>query len=140
MCCIKKTKIVKKFNKWSKTYVWTLVFTLYFNFGITIVETKIKIWTYFKSQEQELISKHENLVFEKNLRVITNFSRKHCLPVITSNKNNLLKQAVPITYTLEKRFFAVAILLKVCESFLLRQSKKICGMSLLWTSREEVVK
>ena len=108
-----------------------MVFALYFNFGITIVETKIKIWTYFKSQEQELISKHENLVFEKNLRVITNFSRKHCLPVITSNKNNLLKQAVPITYTLEKRFFAVAVLLKVCESFLLRQSKKICGI--LWS-------
>ena len=102
-----------------------MVFALYFNFGITIVETKIKIWTYFKSQEQELISKHENLVFEKNLRVITNFSRKHCLPVITSNKNNLLKQAVPITYTLEKRFFAVAILLKVCESSLSDRVKEL---------------
>ena len=50
---------------------------------------------------------------------------KHCLSVVTWNKNNLSQQVVPITYTLEKRFFAVAILLKVYESFLFRQSKKL---------------
>ena len=60
-----------------------------------------------------------------------NFYKKHCLPVVTWNKNNLSKQVVPITYTLEKRFFEVAILLKVCESFLFRQSKKTYGI--LWS-------
>ena len=58
---------------------------------------------------------------EKNLRVTKNFYEKHCLPVVTWNKNNLSKQVVPIKiYTLEKRFFTVAILLEVCESFLSR--------------------
>ena len=47
------------------------------------------------------------------------------------NKNNLSKQVVPIKYTLGKRFFAVAILLKLCESFIFRQSKKACGI--LWS-------
>ena len=47
---------------------------------------------------------------------------------VTWNKNDLSKQVVPITYTLEKRFFAVAILLKVCELFLVRQAKKTCGL------------
>ena len=61
---------------------------------------------------------------EKNLRVMVNLYKKHCLRAVTWNKNNLSKQVVPITYILEERFFAVAILLKVCESFLLRQSKK----------------
>ena len=65
------------------------------------------------------------MAIEKNLRVATNFYKKHCLPVVTWNKNNLSKQIVPITYQLEKRFFAVAMLLKVCESFLFREQKKL---------------
>ena len=72
------------------------------------------------------------MMVEKNLRVMINFLKKHCLPVITCNKNNLSKQVVSMTYTLEKRFFAVAILLKVCKSFLFRQSKKTCGI--LWSA------
>ena len=67
------------------------------------------------------------MTVKENLRVTVNFYRKHCLPVAIWNKNNLWKQVVPITYTLEKRFFAVAILLNVCESFLFRQSKKTYG-------------
>ena len=43
------------------------------------------------------------------------------------------KQVVPITYTMEKRFFAVAKILKVCESFPFRQSKEAC--SILWAVR-----
>ena len=43
------------------------------------------------------------------------------------------KQVVPITYTMEKRFFAVAKILKVCESFPFRQSKEACGI--LWPVR-----
>ena len=57
------------------------------------------------------------MAIEKNLRVTINFS----------------KEVVPITCTLEKRFFAVAVLLKVGESFLFRQSKKTCGI--LWSVR-----
>ena len=52
---------------------------------------------------------HKNMVVEKNLRVTINFYEKHCLPVVTWNKNNLSKQVVPTRYTLEKRFFPVAI-------------------------------
>lgn len=37
---------------------------------------------------------------------------------VTWNKSILLKQVAPITYRLKKRFFAVAIYLKVCKSFL----------------------
>ena len=64
------------------------------------------------------------MLIEKNLKVAINFYKKHCLPVVTWNKNNLSKQVATITYRLEERFFAVAILFKVCELFLFRQSKK----------------
>ena len=85
------------------------------------------------------------MAVEKNLRVVINFYKKHCLPVFTWNKNNLSRQVVPLTYTLEERFFAVSILFKVCdESFLSRQNKKDCDilwtlicMTLLWTCRED---
>ena len=65
------------------------------------------------------------MAVEKNLRVTIDFYQKDCLPVVTWNKNNLSKQIVPITYTLEKRFFAVAILLKVCESSLSDRVKEL---------------
>ena len=35
--------------------------------------------------------------------------KKQCLPVITWNKKYLSKHVVTIAYTLEKKFFAVAI-------------------------------
>ena len=41
-------------------------------------------------------------------------------------KKDLSNNIIPVTYTLEKRFFAVAILLIVFESFLSRQSKTSC--------------
>ena len=70
------------------------------------------------------LKKHKNMAVAKNLGVTINFYKKHCLPVVAWNKNNLSKQVVPVIYTLEKRFFAVAILLRVCELFLLRQNKR----------------
>ena len=45
------------------------------------------------------------MAVEKNLRVTINFYKKHCLPVVTWNKNNVSKQVVPITYTLEKLLY-----------------------------------
>ena len=66
------------------------------------------------------------MVVEKNLRVMADIYKKQCIPIITWNKKYLSKQVVPITYTLEKRFFAVPTFLKVCELFLFRQSKKTC--------------
>ena len=57
-------------------------------------------------------------------------------------KNNVSKEVVRIVYTLEKRFFAVVIPFKVCESFLFfeergwgmgggGESKKTCGI--IWS-------
>ena len=46
----------------------------------------------------------------KNFRLKKNFYKKLCLPFITLNKKYLSKQVVPITYTLERTFFAVATL------------------------------
>ena len=68
--------------------------------------------------------KHKNMAVVKNLGVMINFYKKHCLTVVAWNKNNLSKQVVPVTYTLEKRFFVVAILLRVFELFLLTQNKR----------------
>ena len=65
------------------------------------------------------------MVVEKNLRVMADIYKRQCIPIITWNKKYLSKQVVPITYTLEKRFFAVPTFLKVCELFLFRQSKKL---------------
>ena len=70
----------------------------------------------------------------KNLRVTINFYRKQNLPVITQNNKHLSKQVVAITYTLEKRSLTAAILLKVCESFLSRQSKYTCSILGLYES------
>ena len=42
----------------------------------------------------------------KVLRVIINVYKKQCLAVITWKKNHSSKQAVSITYTLEKKVFA----------------------------------
>ena len=71
------------------------------------------------------------MAVEKNLKLTMNFYKKHCFSVVAWNKHDLSKQTVPITYKLEKKFFAAAILLKVCESFLFRQSKKACNI--LWS-------
>ena len=48
------------------------------------------------------------MAVKKNLRLMINFYKKLCLPVITWNKKHLSKEVVPITYKLEKKFFAVA--------------------------------
>ena len=58
----------------------------------------------------ELISSHlfqttQEHGDEKNLRITIKFYEKHCLAVVIWNKNNLSKKVVPITKTLEKRFF-----------------------------------
>ena len=57
------------------------------------------------------------MAVENNLRFTKNFYFKHCLPVIKSNKKHLSKHVATITYTLEKRFFAVAIFSKVFDQF-----------------------
>ena len=82
-------------------------FALYFNFGISTEEIKFKTQTYFKSL---VFEQHKNMEVGKNSRITINFYKKHCLPVVTWNRNNLSKQVVTITYPLEKRFFTVAIL------------------------------
>ena len=82
-------------------------FALYFNFGISTEEIKFKTRTYFKSL---VFEQHKNMEVGKNSRIRINFYKKHCLPVVTWNRNNLSKQVVAITYPLEKRFFTVAIL------------------------------
>ena len=50
------------------------------------------------------------MVFEKkpqgNDKLL--YYKKQCLPVITWNKKQLLKQVIPITFTLGKKFFAAA--------------------------------
>ena len=50
----------------------------------------------------------KNMALKENLRVMINFCKKLCLPVITWNKKHLSKEIVPITNTLDKTFFIVA--------------------------------
>ena len=52
-------------------------------------------------------------------------------PVIISNKKHLSKQAVTIAHPLGKKFFVPLLLLKACESFILRQIKKKCTCIML---------
>ena len=47
------------------------------------------------------------MAVEENLRITINFHEKQSLPVITWNKKHLSKPVVTITYTLDKRLFAV---------------------------------
>ena len=62
--------------------------------------------------------------------VTLDFCKKQCLPLITCNKKHLLKK---VNIHTEQTFFVQLLLLKVCESFLLRQSKKTC--SILWSAQ-----
>ena len=57
--------------------------------------------------------------------------KKQCCPVITENKKHSSKQVAPITYTLEKSFFAITsflLLLKIHELFLFKQIEKVCSI------------
>ena len=83
------------------------------------------------------------MAVEKKLRITINFYKKLCLPNITWNKKHSSKKVLPITYTLEKRFFAVATLEALC--LLSRQSKKLavyfglCESSLILQRKEDQI-
>ena len=53
----------------------------------------------------------KSMAVGKNLRVMINIYKKLCLSVITWNEKTLLKQAVPIKYTLENFFFLLLLFL-----------------------------
>ena len=99
----------------------TLVFTLYFNFGISIVEINIKIQTFFKL----LVSKAQELGGWNEPQGKDNFYEKHYLPVATWNKNNLSKQVVPMIYTLDKRFLQLLYFWKFASCFFSGRVKKL---------------
>ena len=58
----------------------TLVFALYFNFRVSIMEINIKIRTLF---QMTCFKQHKNMAVDKNLKVTMNFYNKHCLPAVT---------------------------------------------------------
>ena len=53
----------------------------------------------------------KSMAVGKNLRVMINIYKKLCFSVITWNEKTLLKQAVPIKYTLENFFFLLLLFL-----------------------------
>ena len=73
-----KVQQLRKFNKYDmwEFHVGTLLLTLYFNFGISVVDVKNKIQTSFKS-----------LVSKKSRTFISNKNFYKCLLVRTWNKN-----------------------------------------------------
>ena len=82
-----------------------------------------------------LLSKH---LFQRtqnggfaNLWVTINLYEK-CLLVITWHKNYSSKQVISMIYTFGKDFLQL-LLLKVCETFLFKQSNKV--YSILWSAR-----
>ena len=84
------------------------------------------------------------MTIEKNLRVAINFYKNLYLPVVRRNKKHLSKQILPISTTLQKIFLQL-LLLEFCESFLLKQSKKVvvypgkCKFSLDFQRREDQI-
>ena len=66
----------------------------------------------------------KNMTAEKNLSLTINFYRKLCLAVISWNKKYLSKQ-VGAKHTHWRNSFWQLLVLKVCELFHFRQSKKI---------------
>ena len=85
----------------------------------------------------------KNIAVEKNIRVTINFYKKQCFPVIIWNEKIIIEARCTNNMQL---FFAAAMLLKVCELFHFRQSKKTCSIAtsvciiFLWISREEKTK
>ena len=55
---------------------------------------------------------------EKKIKLTIKIFKNLCFSVIQWKEKHLLKQVVPLSYKLEKKL----LLLKVCESFLFRQS------------------
>ena len=99
------------------------------------MEIKNKIRTSFKS----LVQRKQEHGCWKEPQDGDNFYKKHCLPVMTWNKKHLSKQVIPIKYTVEKSLFAVAMLLKVCKSFLLRKSKITCSvLRFVWAQQRSL--
>ena len=85
----------------------------------------------------------KNMTVKNNLRLTINLYKKQYVLVITWNKNIYRTKSCFAVF--KKNFFVIAILLKVCESLLFRQSKKTYSilrsvMSLLSISREEKTK
>ena len=80
----------------------------------------------------------------RELKVSINFYKKQCLPHIKSNKKHLSKQAVTITYTLEKKFPTVATFEGFVSSFFSDRVKTlvvylVC-LNLVWVSRKDKTK
>ena len=65
---------------------------------------KNEIWTF----SNHLFQREQEHGDWRGLRVSINCYQKQCVSVIIWNKRHLLKQLLTITYTLDKKFFAVA--------------------------------
>ena len=93
-----------------------------------LLEIAYKIRTSFNYRKQQNSG-------SKNLRATINFYQKWCLSVIAWNKKHLSKQVLPVTNTLEKKFFTSATF----ESLWLLSSqwekmKKISIFRFVWVS------
>ena len=86
----------------------------------SIVEIKKQNTDFFQSTSFEELT---NMTTEKNLSLTIYFYRKLCLPVIKWNKNYLSKQ-VGDKHTHWRNSFLQLLVLKDCELFLFRRSKK----------------
>ena len=89
-----------------------------------------KIRTYFKA----LVSKNATWWLEEPLRLTVNFYKKQCLPVIRWTIKYLSKQAISITYTLEKRFFCSWYFWRFVCPFSSEIVKIVVQFGLLWIS------
>ena len=65
------------------------------------------------------------MAIEKNLRLKMNFYKKHCLPVVIWNKNNLSKQVVPINTHWRKDFSQLLYFLRLVSPLFLVRVKKL---------------
>ena len=91
-------KIFSKITLLTKNYqVEALVWIFGIRSMVMVLENGHKMRTSFK-----------NLVSMKECNNAINLYKKKCLPIIAWNKTHSLKQAVPITYTLGKKFLATA--------------------------------
>ena len=80
-----------------------------------------------------------------DVRVLVNFYKNWCLPVITWTKKDLLKQAVTTTCTLEKTFYCSSYFWRFVSRFFFSDRVKklvvylVC-ITLLWISGEDKTK
>ena len=103
-------------------------------YEMILLEVVLALDCYSGDKKNKIRTSFKSYIAKKarTRRVTINFNKKLCLAVITQNKKHLSKQVVPVTCTLEKKFFCSCYFRGFLSNFISGRVKKC---SVLWFVR-----